>query len=111
MIISINSFVRAAAKLAAPGFPPATLAACIGIALTIAAVGAVSDDERLHKRAGLDRQANSHAKALQHEIEVYLEALHSIFRLFAASDEVDRQAFETYVGSVLRRRPGTPGDA
>lgn len=61
------------------------------------------EDQRL--QAEFRRQAEAIDDALRGEIGRIVNALHSVERLFAASESVDRREFRTFVDGILQEQP------
>ena len=85
---------------------PRVAAGCIGVALSVAGFFAIS-----HRADGIaalefDAHAKSHAMMLQNGINDYLDNVSALRALFQASDQVDRQEFQTFTDLLLRHRKG-----
>lgn len=85
---------------------PLGLVAWLGIGLSVLAFTVVDELKNAHLRADFVRDANDEIIALRQGIASYLEVLHSIRSHFAASSNVERRDFHTFVEQALKRHPG-----
>ena len=82
------------------------LAAAIGIALSVAAFSLILSFERQEIEDEFEHTALDGALALEHGIEMTVEALQDIRSLYKASDEVERHEFRAFIEHELEESRG-----
>lgn len=82
-------------------YVPAGLTLCVGVALSIVAFGWVWNREQERTQSILEARVEHLAANLQRNIDSDLQVLQAISNFYAASKEVDRQEFKTFVKQSL----------
>jgi PAS domain S-box-containing protein len=81
----------------------------VTFALTVAAFLFASHWERDRARAEFERQAQDMSRAIEQDLNSYVEGFRSIATLYAGSHRVQRDEFHTFVTGLLGRHPGIRG--
>ncbi len=82
----------------------ASLVACLGITITVAAFLSTRHLERKRLESDFRGQAAGLVAAVQTTVDLYTEELYSIGRLYAASNLVERHEFRAFVQGILSHR-------
>ncbi len=82
------------------------LVVLIGVASTLFLFRYTQDQERSLAQARFERDAVNIAASLSKDIDRYIDLLHSVRRLFDASEEVDRTSFRIFTAGPIQHNPG-----
>lgn len=85
---------------------PATMAALVGVFLTVAAVFVADERQRAMARRAFDAQAEHHVAVVGKAIDRSLNVVNAAGALFSGTDQADRWTFGDYAKDVRPRHPG-----